>query len=221
MERRLAAKKTFPSLKPSGVHSVLNRSNEPALRKFATALQGSLVLPEDHDYGQLRRVWNHAIDAYPALIVRFAGSGDVRRAVEFARIHDLLLAIRSGSHSFAGHGTCSGGMVIDLSLMKQAFIDPTAGIVRIEPGVRGYELDLVVQAFKLVVPLGSCPAVGVAGYALGGGESSLTPKFGYACDNLSKVELITAGGELVTASAEQNADLFWACAVPGLISESR
>jgi FAD/FMN-containing dehydrogenase len=105
--------------------------------------------------------------------------------------------------------------------MKQAFIDPTAGIVRIEPGVRGYELDLVVQAFKLVVPLGSCPAVGVAGYALGGGESSLTPKFGYACDNLSKVELITAGGELVTASAEQNADLFWACAVPGLISESR
>ena len=187
----------------------MNRPNEAALRKFATGLQGSLVLPQDRDYEQLRRVWNHAVDAYPALIVRCAGSGDVRRAVEFARTHDLRLAIRSGSHSFAGHGVCSGGMVIDLSLMKQASINPQAGMVRIEPGIRGYELDLIVQAFKLVVPLGSCPAVGVAGYALGGGESSLTPKFGYACDNLLKVELITADGELLTASAEQNADLFW------------
>ena len=164
--------------------------------RLQPALQGRLVLPEDRDYEQLRRVWNHAVDAYPALIVRCAGSGDVRRAVEFARTHDLRLAIRSGSHSFAGHGVCSGGMVIDLSLMKQASINPQAGMVRIEPGIRGYELDLIVQAFKLVVPLGSCPAVGVAGYALGGGESSLTPKFGYACDNLLKVELITADGEL-------------------------
>ena len=91
--------------------------------------------------------------------------------------------------------------MIDLSLMKQTSINPQAGMVRIKPGIRGYELDLIVQAFKLVVPLGSCPADGVAGYALGGGESSLTPKFGYACDNLLKVELITADGELLTASA--------------------
>ncbi|HEX4211445.1 MAG TPA: FAD-binding protein [Candidatus Binataceae bacterium] len=93
-----------------GRYPVSKRSNEPAVRNFAAGLQGRLVLPQDRDYEQLRRVWNHAIDAYPALIVRCAGPDDVRRAVEFARTHDLRLAVRSGSHSFAGHGVCSDGI---------------------------------------------------------------------------------------------------------------
>ena len=94
------------------------------------------------------------------------------RAIEFARSHDLLIAVRSGGHSFAGHGTCDGGMVIDLSPMKRLEIDPNRAWVRLQSGVLAGELDLATNAFSMAVPLGSCPSVGVAGYALGGGEGA-------------------------------------------------
>jgi hypothetical protein len=180
------------------------------IRKFADAMRGEVILPDDRRYAKARRVWNHAVNLKPALIARCIDREDVIRAVEFARYHEMLTAIRSGGHSFAGHGVCDGGMVIDLSFMKRAAIDPLANLVTIEPGVTGGELDGINQAYKLAVPLGSCPAVGVAGYALGGGESSLTPKLGYACDNICRLEVVTANGETLLASKTENPDLFWA-----------
>ena len=180
------------------------------IRKFADSLKGELILPGDKRYGQARRVHNHAFKLRPAIIAQCINREDVIRSVEFARRNRLLAAVRSGGHSYAGHGVCDGGIVIDLSSTKRAAIDPVAELVTIEPGVTSGDLDCISQAYQLAVPLGSCEAVGVAGYALGGGESSLTTKFGYGCDNISRLEVVTADGEILKASETENADLFWA-----------
>jgi hypothetical protein len=181
-----------------------------SIAKFAASMSGDVILPGDRLYHGARRVWNHAVNLQPAIIARCANSQDVVRAVEFARDHELLTAIRSGGHSFAGHGVCEGGMVIDLCSMKRAEIDPLNRSITIETGVIAGELDCLSQAFKLAVPLGSCPSVGVSGYSLGGGEGSLTPKLGYGCDSITRIEVVTADGRLRAASAEENTDLFWA-----------
>jgi FAD/FMN-containing dehydrogenase len=181
-----------------------------SIRKFAATLRGEIIVPGDRHYHRARRVWNRAINVRPALIARCANTQDVVRAVEFARHHGLLTAIRSGGHSFGGHGVCEGGMVIDLSSMKRAEIDPLRKVITIETGVIAGELDCLTQAFRLAVPLGSCPSVGVAGYSLGGGEGSLTPALGYGCDNIGRIEVVTADAQLRIASAQENADLFWA-----------
>ncbi len=180
------------------------------LSRFAAHFEGDLILPENRLYSRARRVWNHAIDQYPQLIARCRNSDDIIRAVQLARDYNLLPAVRGGGHSFAGHGVCDGGIVIDLSALKQTIIDPVRRMVRISPGVLGNELDCVTQAFKLAVPLGSCPSTGVVGYALGGGAGSLTPKFGYACDHIARCQLITADAREITASQGEHKDLFWA-----------
>jgi FAD/FMN-containing dehydrogenase len=179
-------------------------------KKFAASFEGRVILPDDKHYPRARRVWNHAVNAYPEIIAQCANLDDIVRAIEFSRRHDLATAVRSGGHSFAGHGVCDGGLVIDLSTMKRVEIDPGHLSARIEPGVLAGELDCLTQAFEMAVPLGSCPSVGVAGYSLGGGEGSLTPRFGYGCDSISRVEIVTADGRLRSASEQQNPDLFWA-----------
>ena len=181
-----------------------------SIRKFAESIAGEIILPDNARYSKARRVWNHAVDKHPALIARCAGVDDVRRAIEFARTNELLTAVRSGGHSFAGHSSCDGGIVIDLSLMKLATVDPVHERITIGGGVAAAELDCLAQAFKMAVPLGSCMTVGVSGYALGGGESSLTPKFGYGCDSISGIEVVTADGRVLTARDGENDDLFWA-----------
>ena len=153
--------------------------NVPGVAKFSASLSGEVVLPRDRIYTQLRRVKNRAVNMHPAILVRCANLKDVQLAAQFVRDNELVTALRSGGHSFAGHGVCEDGLVIDLSLMKQAVVDPVHERIRIEPGILAGELDCLTQSFRMAVPLGSCPTVGVAGYALGGGESSLTPKFGY------------------------------------------
>jgi hypothetical protein len=180
------------------------------IARFAKSLMGEIVLSRDRSYAKLRRVSNHAVDKHPAIIVRCASPKDVQLAVEFARDEGLLTAIRSGGHSFAGHGVCDDGMVIDLSAMKRVQIDPAHVTIRIEPGIIAGELDCLTQAFRMAVPLGSCPSVGVAGYSLGGGESSLTPKFGYGCDSIVGLEVVTADGKAITVKAGEHSDLFWA-----------
>jgi hypothetical protein len=181
-----------------------------SVTKIARSLCGELVLPGDRKYGSLRRVRNRAVDQHPAMIVRCANRNDVQLAIDFARRKGSLTAVRSGGHSFAGHGVCEDAIVIDLSMMKRVWIDPVHNRVRIEPGVLAGELDCLTQAFGMAVPLGSCPTVGVAGYSLGGGESSLTPKYGYGCDSIVGVEVVTADNRKLTASASKNSDLFWA-----------
>ncbi len=181
-----------------------------AIRKLVKDFDGEAILPDDARYEKARRVWNHAVDLRPAMIARCADVTDVVRAINSARGSELLVAVRSGGHSFAGYGTCDGGVVIDLSLMKRLEIDPNRAWVRIQAGVLAGELDLATNAFSMAVPLGSCPSVGVAGYALGGGESALTPKLGFACDNITRVEIVMADGAVLRADHRENPDLFWA-----------
>ena len=170
---------------------------------------GELVRPDDDDYDEHRRVWNGMIDKRPALIARCRSNSDVVAAVNFARDHDLLLAVRGGGHSFAGFSTCDGGLVLDLSLMQSVEVDADRKVARAEGGVTWSVFDAATHAHGLASTGGLISTTGIAGLTLGGGIGWLQRKCGLACDNLLAVELVTAAGETVRASEAQNAELFW------------
>ncbi|HWC11492.1 MAG TPA: FAD-binding oxidoreductase [Acidimicrobiales bacterium] len=170
---------------------------------------GDVILPADARYDEQRKVWNGAIDRRPGLIARCAGVSDVRTAVRFAREHELLVAVRGGGHSFPGLSVCDGGMVIDLGPMKGIRVDPEARTVRAQAGVLLGELDRETQAFGMAVPAGIVSHTGVAGLTLGGGIGWIMRKHGLTIDQLLSVDVVTADGDLVTASDDRNADLFW------------
>ncbi len=172
-------------------------------------LRGRLVRPTDDDYDEARLVWNGMVDKRPALIMRCAGVADVITAVSFARERGLPVAVRGGGHNVAGSGVCDDGLVFDLSLMNSVRVDPGSGIVRAEGGVTIGDLDHETQAFGLAVPMGVVTATGIAGLTLGGGLGWLRRKHGLSSDNLISVDIVTADGQLLTASDEQNRDLFW------------
>jgi FAD/FMN-containing dehydrogenase len=172
-------------------------------------LCGPLLRAGDTGYDEARTVWNAMIDRRPALIARCSGAADVIAAVTFARENGLLVSIRGGGHNVAGKAVCDGGLMIDLSRMKGIRVDPAACIARSEPGVLGADLDRETQAFGLATPVGSVSTTGIAGLTLGGGQSWLGSKHGFAIDNLLSVDIVTADGKLLTASATQHADLFW------------
>jgi hypothetical protein len=176
---------------------------------FKASLRGEGLGPGDADYEAARRVWNGMIDRRPALIARCAGIADVIQAVQFARAHNLAVAVRGGGHSIAGHGVCDGGLMIDLSRLKGIRVDPARRTVRAEPGVTWGEFDHETQAFGLATTGGIVPTTGIAGLTLGGGLGYLMRRFGLACDNLLSVDIVTADGELRTASTTENAELFW------------
>jgi FAD/FMN-containing dehydrogenase len=176
---------------------------------LATSFGGALIRPGDETYDEQRRIWNASIDRRPALIARCAGVADVMRAVLFAREHRQLVAVRSGRHSYPGLGVCDGGMVIDLGQMKGIRVNPEAGTARAQAGVLLGELDRETQAFGLAVPAGIVTHTGLAGLTLGGGIGWLERKYGLTIDQLRNVDVVTAEGEFVTASEDDNADLFW------------
>ena len=180
-----------------------------ALRKFESSLRGELIQPGHPNYDPARALFNAMIDKHPALIVRCKEVTDVRRAVEFARSHNLVVAVRGGGHNVAGKALCDHGMVIDLSPMKGIRVDPAARTVRAEPGLTWGEFDRATQAHGLATTGGFVSTTGIAGLTLGGGLGWLMRKYGLACDNLRSVELVTADGELRTAHASENQDLFW------------
>jgi FAD/FMN-containing dehydrogenase len=180
-----------------------------AVAELEKSLRGQLVRPSDTDYDEARRIWNGSVNRFPAMIVRCAGPADVVAAVRMARRTGLLVAVRSGGHSFPGLSSCDGGLVIDLSPMKGIRVDPVACIARCQAGVLLGELDNATQEFGLAVPAGIVTHTGLAGLTLGGGIGWLMRKYGLTIDQLLSVELVTADGELVTASADTNADLFW------------
>jgi FAD/FMN-containing dehydrogenase len=171
--------------------------------------RGELLRPDDADYEDARQVWNRSINRFPALIARCAGAADVIDSVNFARENGLLLAVRSGGHSFPGLSVCDGGLVIDLSPMKGIRVDPEARTARAQAGVLLGELDRETQAFGFAVPAGIVTHTGLSGLTLGGGIGWLMRKYGLTIDQLLSVDLITAEGELVKASEKENADLFW------------
>ncbi|HCU52593.1 MAG TPA: FAD-linked oxidase [Micromonosporaceae bacterium] len=180
-----------------------------AVDEFGASLRGQLIRPDDSAYDEARAVWNGSIDRHPALIARCAGVADVIDAVRFARRFGLTVAVRSGGHSFPGLSVCDDGLVIDLSLMKGIRVDPGNRIVRAQAGVRLGDLDHETQIFGMAVPAGIVTHTGLAGLTLGGGIGWLMRKYGLTIDNLLSVDLVTADGDLVKASAQQNSDLFW------------
>jgi FAD/FMN-containing dehydrogenase len=181
-----------------------------AARKELQGFEGRLIGPDDTDYDERRAVYNGMIDKRPAVIARCAGPDDVVRAVAFARDHDLLLAVRGGGHNGAGLGTCDGGVVIDLSMLKDVEVDPGARTVRVGGGCTWGEVDRETGKHGLATPSGIISTTGVGGLTLGGGLGHLTRKFGLSIDNLLGAELVLADGRRVSASADENPDLYWA-----------
>ncbi|HSL63014.1 MAG TPA: FAD-binding oxidoreductase [Gaiellaceae bacterium] len=180
-----------------------------AIAALAGELQGQLIAPGDAAYEEARRVWNGSVDRRPAVIARCAGVADVIATLGLAREAGLPVAVRGGGHSVAGFGTCEGGVVVDLSRMQTVAVDAEARTAVAEGGTVGAVLDRETQAYGLATTLGIVSTTGVAGLTLGGGIGWMQRKHGFAADNLLSADVVTADGELVRASADENADLFW------------
>lgn len=171
----------------------------------------SLLLREaDPGYDEARSIFNGMIDRHPAFIARCRDADDVAKAIRFARAQRLAVSVRGGDHSTAGSAVCEGGMMIDLSPMKSVDINAAARTARVEPGVRWKEFDEAAQAHGLATTGGTVSDTGVAGLTLGGGLGWLAGRYGLACDNVIAAEIVTADGERLRVSAEENADLYWA-----------
>ena len=181
-----------------------------ALQDLRSRMRGDLIQPGDPGYEPARRVYNGMIDRHPALITRCADVADVISAVKFARQHQLTLAVRGGGHNGAGLGTCDGGLVIDLSRLKGIRVDPTQRTVRVEGGCTWGDVDHATHPFGLATPGGFISTTGVGGLTLGGGIGYLARTYGLTIDNLLGVDMVLADGSVVTADAQQHADLFWA-----------
>ena len=173
-------------------------------------LPGEVIRPGDATYDRLRAVFNGMIDRRPLAVLRCRDTADVARGVAFAREHDLPLSIRGGGHNVAGHAVCDDGIMLDLSRMKDLRVDPDRRIAQAGPGLTLGELDRGTQQHGLATPLGVVSPTGIAGLTLGGGLGWLNGKHGLTCDNLLSADVVTANGEVIRASAEDNADLFWA-----------
>jgi len=180
------------------------------LAQFSASLRGQLVQPGDATYDDARRVYNAMIDRYPKFIVQCQDVADVVHGVNFARDHSLLLAVRGGGHNGGGLGTCDDGLVIDLSALQGIRVDAQARTVRVEGGCTWGHVDHATHAFGMATPSGIIGTTGVGGLTLGGGLGHLTRKCGLAVDNLLQADVVLADGRLVSASAEENPDLFWA-----------
>jgi FAD/FMN-containing dehydrogenase len=180
------------------------------LDELRSRFSGRVITAADGDYDQARSVWNGAIDAHPAVIARCAGPGDVAAAVRFAQDAGLEISVRGGAHSFAGAAVGDGGLTIDLSAISQVTVDAGARTARAGGGATLAQLDAATQAHGLAVPAGTVSHTGVGGLTLGGGFGWLTSQYGLSCDNLRSAQVVTAGGQVLRASAEQYPDLFWA-----------
>lgn len=184
--------------------------NGEAVANFAGSLRGEVITPGDPGYDEARSIYNAMIDKRPALIARCANVADVIAAVNFARENNLDLAIHGGGHNGAGLAMVDDGLVIDLSPMDGVDVDPDARTVRVQGGCTWGQVDHATHAFGLAVPSGIISTTGVGGLTLGGGHGYLSRKYGLTVDNLLEVDMVLADGSFVTASEEENEDLFWA-----------
>ena len=180
-----------------------------AVKDFAAGIRGDLLLAGNPAYEARRRVWNGMFDRKPALIACCTGASDVRRAVDFAREHRLLTAVRAGGHSISGKSTCEGGLVIDLQSMQGVRVDPATSRASVEAGSLLGQLDHESAAFGLATTAGIVAHTGAAGLTLGGGFGRLGRRFGLACDNALAFDIVTADGHFLRATEEENTDLLW------------
>jgi len=174
-------------------------------------IRGDVLTPDDDGYDEARAVYNAMHDRRPRAIVRAVNEADVIAGVRFARENDLELAVRGGGHSVPGYGTCDDGLVLDLGRINYVRVDPHGRTARVGGGAVLGDLDHAAHPFGLATPAGFNSTTGVGGLTLGGGIGAyLTRKHGLTCDNLVSADVVTAEGERVTASADENEDLFWA-----------
>ncbi|MBW4693802.1 MAG: FAD-binding oxidoreductase [Lyngbya sp. HA4199-MV5] len=183
--------------------------NEQMMDKLTSIVRGEVILPGDAAYETARKIWSGNFDCYPAAIVRCADAEDVRIAVNFAREQGMLLSVRSGGHSIAGYSTNDGGLVIDLAHLRKMTIDPVNHTARLEPGLTWGEVSNALQPFGLAMTAGNVASVGVGGLLLGGGVGWMVRAYGLSIDRVRSVELVTADGQLLRASADENPELFW------------
>lgn len=184
--------------------------DQVAIETFQTSLRGQLLSPGDDGYEEARRVHNGMIDKRPRLIARCLGVADIIDAVNFARQNGLEIAVRGGGHNVAGTAVCDDGLMIDLSLMKGIYVDPKARTARAQGGVTWGQFNRETQLHGLATTGGFISTTGIAGLTLGGGLGWLMGKYGLAIDNLISAEMVTANGDVLRASKDENADLFWA-----------
>src|SRR5580658_7680032 len=207
-ESRRVLPARLPAISGSGKSVSLSAVD---LKDLRASLQGKLVLSQDEGYDEARKYWDSAFDRHPAVIVLAANADDVIKAVQFARSHELLTAVRAGGHCQVEKATaCDGGLMINLSLMRDVQIDVQRQRIRAEGGVLLGEVDRKSQAAGLATTLGSATDTGIAGLTLGGGIGRLMRTFGLACDNLTAAQIVTADGQLRHLSESENPDLFWA-----------
>ena len=173
-------------------------------------IKGSVLAADDPGYDEARQIWNAMIDRRPAVIAQCAQADDVPRVISFARENNLEISVRGAGHNIAGNALCDNGVTIDFSRMKKVRVDAGKKRAYVEPGATLADLDLAIQAHGLATPVGINSTTGIAGLTLGGGFGWLTRKYGMTIDNLISVDMITAEGQKVRASENENADLFWA-----------
>ncbi len=180
-----------------------------ALEALAGRMRGPLLTPEVDGYDAARTIFNGMIDHRPAIVGRCAGVADVQACVEFAREHDLLVSVKGGGHNFAGKCVVEGGFMIDLADMRSVSVDPAGLRARAGGGAKWIDFDTETQAFGLATTGGTVSDTGIGGLTLGGGIGWLSGRYGLTCDNLVSAEVVLADGRIVTASADENVDLFW------------
>jgi FAD/FMN-containing dehydrogenase len=180
------------------------------LDELRQQVRGPIVTAADDDYDEARAVYNAMHDRRPSVVVEALNDADVIATVNFARENGLELAVRGGAHSAPGYGTCDDGVVLDLSAIRNVRVDPGARTARVGGGAKLGDVDHATHAYGLAVPAGFVSTTGVGGLTLGGGIGYLNRRFGLTCDNLLSADVITADGRRVTASREENPDLFWA-----------
>ncbi|HET9942624.1 MAG TPA: FAD-binding oxidoreductase, partial [Terriglobia bacterium] len=181
-----------------------------ALHQLKENIKGSVVLPNDPAYDEVRKIWNGMIDRRPAAIVRCASSSDVQRSIEFAGTNRLELTIRGAGHNIAGNAICDNGLMIDLSTLKEVKVDAQKRRALVDPGATLADFDRAAQAHNLATPVGINSTTGIAGLTLGGGFGWLTRLHGFTIDQLISADIVTADGQKRKASEGENADLFWA-----------
>ena len=184
--------------------------NETVIKEFGESLQGVVIKPGDSNYDETRKIWNAMIDRKPELIVQVASSDDVASAIQFAIANKLDITVKGAGHNIAGNCICDGGLMIDFAAMKKVNVDTEKKVARVQPGATLKDFDAETQKHGLATPVGINSTTGIAGLTLGGGFGWLTRKYGFTIDNLLSAEVVTVNGEILRASENENADLFWA-----------